>query len=413
MYLNKDRARGLMKDFKIDALVASTPENVTYLAGTVGWSQKVYAYSVHMFAVVARDEEKPPALVVPGPEVNYVSAQQSWITDQYTFGGKNALIVPAGIVAQTAEEESLLAMVTQDHKRAKSGAGALAQALKDRGLDRGTIALDQERVMPDVRRQIGEALPGATILDGSDLLRLIRMVKTPVELEALRAAAALNEAAATAAARAVAAGTSELEVARVYRREVAGGGGMWHWYHFGSGRRSAGIPPPSSKTIQKGDLWKFDAGLTLNNFQADTGWGGVVGEPAKDQLLVWRATEVGFQAAMAEVRAGALPSRIFRAMLEGTRAAGLPEHNGNFAGHAIGLEPRELPYVLAAVAPLHSPFLPPTTDMPLEEGSTICVENPCAIFGMGGTQIEQTVVVTKHGYDLLVPQDRKLWIVPA
>lgn len=413
MYLNMDRARGLMKEFDVDALVASTPENVTYIAGTVGWSQKVYAYSVHMFAVLPRDEGRAPALVVPGQEVTYVSMQQTWIRDHYTFGGKSALIVPPGRAAQTPEEEAFLGMVMEDHKRANSAAAALAQALKDRGLDRGRIALDHERVMPDVRRQIGEALPRATLHDASDLFRLVRMVKTPAELEALRAAAALNEEAATAAAGAVAAGASELEVARVYRRTVAAGGGMWHWYHFGSGRRSVGIFPPTARKIQKGEMWKFDAGLTLNNFQADTGWGGVVGEPTKEQLHLWVATEAGFRAAMAEVRAGAVPSRIFRAMIEGTRAAGLPEHNGNFAGHAIGLEARELPYVLAAEAPLQSPFLSPTTDMPLEEGSTICVENPCAVFGLGGTQIEQTVVVKKNGYEPLLPQERKLWIVPA
>ena len=50
MYLNENRARRLMKEYDVDVLIASTPENVTYLAGTVGWSNKVYAYSVHMFS---------------------------------------------------------------------------------------------------------------------------------------------------------------------------------------------------------------------------------------------------------------------------------------------------------------------------------------------------------------------------
>ncbi len=113
------------------------------------------------------------------------------------------------------------------------------------------------------------------------------------------------------------------------------------------------------------------------------------------------------------MRAGALPSKIFRAALEGTRAAGLPEHNGNFAGHAIGLEQREVPYVLADPTPVQSAFLPPTSDVPLEEGSTVCIENPCQIFGLGGTQIEQTVIVTRTGYKPLLPQGRKLWVVPA
>ena len=158
-------------------------------------------------------------------------------------------------------------------------------------------------------------------------------------------------------------------------------------------------------------MWKFDAGLVLGNYQGDTGWGGVLGEPNQAQLDLWKATEEGFEAAMSKVKAGVLGSTIFRTMLEATRAAGLPEHNGNFAGHAIGLEQREVPYVLADPAPQGSPFLPESSDFPLEAGTTICVENPCQIFGMGGTQIEKTVVVTETGYEFIYPQERKLWVV--
>ena len=110
MYLNVERARGLMAENQIDALVASTPENITYIAGTWGWSTKVYVYSVHMFAVFPRDEGTSPALIVPGQEVTYTSMQQSWIKDHYTFGGKGALIQPPGESAQTPEEETYLGL---------------------------------------------------------------------------------------------------------------------------------------------------------------------------------------------------------------------------------------------------------------------------------------------------------------
>ena len=56
-------------------------------------------------------------------------------------------------------------------------------------------------------------------------------------------------------------------------------------------------------------------------------------------------------------------------------------------------------------------LLPSSSDFPLEEGTTICIENPCQVFGVGGTQIEKTVVVTKDGYDFIYPQERKLWVV--
>ncbi len=410
MYLNEERARGFMADHQIDALVASTPENVTYISGTWGWSNKVYVYSVHEFAVYPRDPGTSPALIVPGQEVTYTSMQQSWIKDLYTFGGRSALIQPPGEAAQTPEEETYLGMYNNDARREKSPGAALALALRERGLDKGRIALDEERVMPNVRAQIEEALPGAAIIEASDLFRLIRMVKTPDELGAMRAAAALNEKACITASEAATEGAVELEVAGVFAAEVGRGGGKWQWFHFCSGRRATGIFPPTDKKIAKGEMWKFDAGLHLGNFQADTGWGGVCGEPTQEQLDLWKATEAGLEAALSEVKAGALGSVIYNAMLEETRANGYPEHNGNFAGHAIGLEQREVPYILTNPFPQNSAFLPASSDFPLEAGTTLCIENPMQIFGMGGTQIEKTVIVTETGYEFLYPQERKLWV---
>jgi len=411
MYLNEERARGLMAEHNIDVLVASTPENVTYVAGTWGWSNKVYVYSVHIFALYARDTGIAPALIVPGQEVTYTSMQQSWIKDLYTFGGKSALIQPEGSTAQTPEEETYLGMYNNDAKREKSAAASLAQALRDRGLDKARIGLDQERVMPNVRAQIDAALPDATFIEASDLFRLIRMVKTPDELKAMSAAAALNEKAGIAASEAVADGAVEQEIANVFAAEVGRGGGKWQWFHFCSGRRATGIFPPTNKKVAKGEMWKFDAGLHLHNYQADTGWGGVLGEPTKEQLNIWKATEAGFEAALAEVKTGALGSTLYKAMLETTQGAGYPEHNGNFAGHAIGLEQREVPYVLTNPFPQNSEFLPPSSDFPLETGTTLCLENPMQIFGFGGTQIEKTIVVTETGYEFVYPQERKLWVV--
>ena len=410
MYLNEDRARGFMEEHNIDTLVASTPENVTYVAGTWGWSNKVYVYSVHMFAVFPRDTGTSPAMIVPGQEVTYVSMQQSWIKDLYTFGGRSALIQPPGVTAQTPEEETFLGLYNNDARREKSPGAALALALRERGLDKGRIALDQERIMPNVRAQIEEALPGAELIDASGLFRLIRMVKSPDEIEAMRAAAALNEKACIAASEAVADGAVEREVASVFAAEVGRGGGKWQWFHLCSGRRSVAIFPPTDKKIAKGEMWKFDAGLHLGNYQADTGWGGVVGEPTKEQIDLWKATEAGFEAGLAEVKAGALGSTIYKAMLAASQGGGFPEHNGNFAGHAIGLEQREVPYVLTNPFPQNSEFLPPSSDFPLETGTTLCLENPMQIFGMGGTQIEKTVIVTETGYEFVYPQERKLWV---
>ncbi len=67
--------------------------------------------------------------------------------------------------------------------------------------------------------------------------------------------------------------------------------------------------------------------------------------------------------------------------------------------------------MLADPAPMSSPFLPDTTDTPIGQGTTLCIENPVQIFGVGGIRIEKTVRVTATGYEFIADQQRKLWVV--
>ena len=92
MYFNLKRANEYMDRFEVDVLIASTPENVTYLSDTVSWAPKVYAYSVDMFVIYFRDPNIKTSLIVPSQEMTYVSGSGTWVEDIYTYGGKSALI---------------------------------------------------------------------------------------------------------------------------------------------------------------------------------------------------------------------------------------------------------------------------------------------------------------------------------
>ena len=413
MYFNDVRANKLMDQFGIDILVASTPENVTYLSNTVSWAPKVYSYSVDMFVLYFRDPDIKTSIIVPSQEMTYVSGSKTWIDDVYTFGGKSALIQPQNLVTISKEESNYLNMQNNDKKRSTNGVKALVKSIKDKDKTGGKlkVALDEDRIAYKAKMELIEQLPNCQIIDSADLFRLIRAVKTKDEINAMKLAADLNEISAIAACDEIKVGMKELDIARIYAKNVGDGLGKWLWFHCGSGSRSIGIFPPSEKIIAAGEMWKFDAGLSLHNYQADTGWGGVMGEPSKEHIKLWEATLAGYSAALSVIKAGAIPSDIQYAMLNGTKDNGLPDHSGTFAGHAIGLEMRELPYVLGNKNKVSSPYLPETTDIPLEENTVLCIENPCQIFGLGGTQIEQTVIVKKNGYELLTKQDRKLHIV--
>ena len=411
MYFNKKRADKLMDQFDIDLLIASTPENVTYLSDTVSWAPKVYSYSVDMFATYYRDINHNSSLIVPSQEMTYVSASNTWINDFYTYGGKSALIQESEQVIESAEENTYLNLQNNDDKRFPTAVEALIASIKNNTTKKLRIAIDEDKMTHKSTLKLQEELDNCELIPSSDLLRLIRMVKTDDEISAMKAAADLNETACTKVCNEIKIGMRELDIAEIYAQEVGKGLGKWLWFHFGSGRRSVGIFPPTEKKIQPGEMWKFDAGLSLNNYQADTGWGGVIGQPNAQQNMIWEATLRGYESAMSVIKEGVRPSEIQNAMLKGTQDGGLADHSGTFAGHAIGLEMRELPYVLGNKKMVNSLYLPEDTDIPLPENTVLCIENPCQIFGVGGTQIEQTIIVKKSGYELLTKQDRKLWII--
>jgi Xaa-Pro aminopeptidase len=412
MYFNLKRANEYMDRFEVDVLIASTPENVTYLSDTVSWATKVYVYSVDMFVIYFRDPNIKTSLIVPSQEMTYVSGSRTWVEDIYTYGGKSALIQTNGFSSLSNEETNYLNMQNNDKKRSANSIKALVQSINDKCTgNRLRVALDEDKITYKSKLELADQLPNCEIIDSADLFRLIRAVKTEDEIIAMKLAANLNEEASVAACSEIKIGMKEIDIAKVYAKYVGNGLGKWLWFHFGSGRRSVGIFPPTEKIIEPGDMWKFDAGLSLNNYQADTGWGGVMGDPTKEQVKLWDATLAGFNAALSVIKEGVMPSEIQYAMLNGTKDNGLPGHCGTFAGHAIGLEMRELPYVLGNKNKVVSRYLPDTTDIPLEENTVLCIENPCQIFGLGGTQIEQTIVVKKNGYDLLTKQDRKLCII--
>ena len=400
-----------MDQFDIDLLIASTPENVTYLSDTVSWAPKVYSYSVDMFATYYRDNNHNSSLIVPSQEMTYVSASNTWINDFYTYGGKSALIQESEQVIESAEENTYLNLQNNDDKRFPTAVEALIASIKNNTTKKLRIAIDEDKMTHKSTLKLQEELDNCELIPSSDLLRLIRMVKTDDEISAMKAAADLNETACTKVCNEIKIGMRELDIAEIYAQEVGKGLGKWLWFHFGSGRRSVGIFPPTEKKIQPGEMWKFDAGLSLNNYQADTGWGGVIGQPNAQQNMIWEATLRGYESAMSVIKEGVRPSEIQNAMLKGTQDGGLADHSGTFAGHAIGLEMRELPYVLGNKKMVNSLYLPKDTDIPLPENTVLCIENPCQIFGVGGTQIEQTIIVKKSGYELLTKQDRKLWII--
>ncbi len=412
MLFNRERALEFMTEFGLDALLATTRHNVLYLSGFQGWAQYTYGdATTQTFAIFFRDTGVAPALIVSRQDETYYSATGSWIEDVRGYGPRSALDIEPGEQGATDEERNYLSLIGEGAPREANSVDALVRVLSERGISTGNIAIDNEGIRPASRASLEAAFPDISFHDGANLFRLIRLQKTAEEVERLRAAATLNEEALSAFHAELAVGKTEREIASHYYRIVAAGGGKWSWFHLGGGRRSASIFPPSERPFQADDGFFFDAGMRLEHYCGDVGCCGSFGEPGVERKAQWDAIQAGLKEAFETIRAGVKPSEIFRAAVAGARKAGLPNYNGAFCGHTIGIEARELPYTLSEPTPLTDPFLPESSDIPLPAGAVLSVELPSGKFGEGGVHAEYTVLVTETGMEHLGAAKRKHFVV--
>lgn len=215
MLANRERMLQKMEEFKLDGVIASHPENVSYLSDLQSHSPYMYRFFNHeSFALFPRIGDTAPALIISVADVALAARYPSWIEEIYTFGNPFYIIYPEGKLS--GEETQFKRILDDRGKYAPSAGEAIVKALKQKGLEKGRIGLDEKNVSPMTREQIINGLPNAKFIDAFELFRIIRMVKTPEELERLKTVGLLNERAVMAVMKRVAEGKSEEELTQLF-----------------------------------------------------------------------------------------------------------------------------------------------------------------------------------------------------
>ena len=253
-------------------------------------------------------------------------------------------------------------------------------------------------------------LPQAKFVDASDLFRLIRMVKSQDEIHGLRKACELNDEAVSAMFRSAMVGATELELSAEFYKHVGGGRGTVGWQHLGSGRRSAGIFPPSAKKLERGDLLRTDVGIYLNSLHSDVCATGVLGEPTAKQknCLLPEQKESPIVLNFAD-QGAARQNSSRRSIVAPNKPAWMNTKNSSVTPSASrrGNSPSSLPRQKSSTA-LFSPKL---ATYPLQENMVINVKTALVELGMGGIQIEHTLLIKKDGFEFLTAEPRHLMTI--
>lgn len=244
-----------------------------------------------------------------------------------------------------------------------------------------------------------ELVPTEHLVEG------LRVTKDAWELGALRESASRLGGVTEAAFAAVRIGASEREVAGTIEHEIRKSGFDRLAFDtiVASGPHSS-LPHhrAGDRRIQAGDIVVLDFGGVLDGYCCDLTRTVVVGPPTPEVTRVYEAVRDAQAAAIAAARPGIPASDVDGAARAVLETRGLGQAFGHGTGHGLGLEVHEDPRVSR-----------PRADLPaavLEAGMVFTVEPGAYLAGWGGVRIEDDVVVTADGCELLTPVTRDLLI---
>jgi len=241
---------------------------------------------------------------------------------------------------------------------------------------------------------LADLAPRAELVDGERLMRGVRAVKLPAEIDCIRGALAIAEGSLAAVAAQLRPGVTEIELGACTAQEMARFGTTLPAFEASfcaTPRDGAGsVPPlrrrPSDRPLAAGDLVACSAGVLHAGYEgvATRTWPclGPTGSPSPAQRSLharWRAAQ---EAVVARCRPGAAPAELRKAWLD--TGESLPPV---LLAHGVGMGV-EPPVVAGAAGP------EPVDDEPLQEGMVVAVQGYVWERGVGGYLGGETLLVT-------------------
>ena len=404
MLFNEVRARKILRDNGVDAVIATSKENVAYVTGHDNPTHLLMKNAL-ICAIYSPESTPVASAIIPTLEVETYLHDRSWIDDIYLVG----LFSRSQKHGQPMDEigQAGVRMMEKAHSFPTS-LEALRHAIESRGLQKARIALDESGLSVHDWTAIKDLFPEAEIVPGNVLLWTIRMIKTPEEIARLRKSSQIAERAIAASLAELHPGMTEQALCAAYNSHVARMGALPSFAMFGAGTATAQPHLTSSgRGIEKGDLIRWDVGCTYGMYHSDTARAVVFGEPQAHQTRVWNLLAEGVEAAIALMKPGASPADLHRAAIGPLAGSGLDTFQRFHCGHGIGISIYDPPIITDADSS-KSVFRVPVAEGGLEPGMVLNLEVGYYQQGYQGFLCEDTLVVTENGCERLTVASKSL-----
>jgi len=351
--------REMLKKYKLDALVTMTPENITYVTGAYIPTQ-VTVRSRKVIHIITSQHD--PIVIVVNIE-EPIMRMQSWMPENKIISYN-----------EFTQNPMLIAI----------------EKLKEFGMENKRIGMELSYLSAVDNDLVRRELPHAMIVNADAAFEEMRFLKLQFEIDRIVEFGSHIEDVIYNAFANVSAGMTEKDIYRYIANgfnDIAKGDKM-SMPMVGSGIRSCLLNgEPTDKVLEKGDIVRVDVMGTKKNYYCDCCRTAVVGQPEARHVNIWEKMVKAHDDAIAQIKPGVSTRSIYDNFSKQFNEWGFEPVA--FIGHGLGLTLHEEPYIN------------PYKDTILQKNMVLCVEPIHVIDGQCGYQLENEVLVTSEGHQMI------------
>lgn len=361
-----DRARELMGEFGLKAIVLTTGASLQYFTGAQwGQSERLFAYVLPHAAA--------PFILCPGLERDHL----------------------AEILPSFPEAATTLTYLWQENEDPFL---LMRRALGEVDITAGTVGLD-DQVSFAFANAIQHAAPAITFTSARPVTTGCRSIKSPAELALLRLANGITLDVYRAVWQSCHPGDTnhhvEDLVARAYTQCGVNGDASCNVGPASATPHGSALP----QIIREHQIVMVDDGCTVEGYTSDMTRSWVYGTPTADQQKAFNTVLQAQTAALAAAKPGGEMQAVDAAARQVITAAGYGPRYDAFlhrVGHGIGMDMHESPYLVGG------------NHAPLNPGMVFSDEPGIYLQGKFGVRLEDCMVITDQAAELFTPQSHSL-----
>ena len=382
------RIKELLREKGLDGAIVSSPENFHYVTGFGGHQHTVSRQPGFTLAVMRADDKVPTHLTT----MDFEAA-----TFRIKAAGLNFVVDPYDTwVGLKTWDEIAHGAVVPDKTAMESSMDKLVQFMKACDLANKKVGIELDYLPVPYYKSLTEKFPEAEFVNISDLFVYARSVKQPDEIEMFRKLCRIADHGFTEVSKIAKIGVSERELVQCFREDVIKSGfcAPSSWSMFSTGPTSARLTLPGDGVVKDGDVVKFDAGVNaeFDFYTTDTSRAWIIGNGDPALLKLKDRLYEGQRRMIAAAKPGLPINELYHTAYDYVKEM-FPCYRRGHQGHSISMGP----------ATAEAPYINASETRPLEAGMILAMEVPCYIDGVNGFNIEDMVLITEDGCEVLTP----------